>query len=122
MAVIRGPELLVHRLVAVSRSRRWWLLKGDANPFCDTPVTSAGAILGRIEKIERDGVFVGVPPPPPEVRGARLLTGGTVTVLQLCPPAGVLMLRVVTTARRLLLRTYARLRRAEGPSPPATPS
>ena len=122
VAVFRGPEVLVHRLVAVSPSRRWWLLKGDANPFCDIPVTSVGAILGRIEKIERDGEFVGVPPPP-QALGARLLTAGTATLFRLNPLAGVLMLRAVTAARRLLLRTYARLRgRAEGPSSRATPS
>lgn len=122
VAVLRGQELLVHRLVAVSPSRRWWLFKGDANRFCDIPVTSAGAILGRIEKIERDGAFVAVPPQP-RARGARLLTAGTATLVRLSPPAGVLLLRAVTTARRLLHRTYARLRgRAEGSSPPATPS
>jgi hypothetical protein len=121
VAVLRGPELIVHRLVAVSRSRRWWLFKGDANRFCDIPITSVGAILGRIEEVERDGVFVGIPPPR-EAPGARLLTGATATLLLLSPPAGILMLRAVTNARRLLLRTYGRLRRREGSSPPATPS
>lgn len=122
VAVLHGSELLVHRLVAVSPSRRWWLLKGDANRLCDLPVTSAGAILGRIERIERDGAFVGVPSAP-EARRARLLTAGTAALLRLSPPAGFLMLRAVTAARRLLLRTYSRLHGgAEGPSSPATPS
>ncbi len=122
VAVVRGPEILVHRLVAVSASQDWWLFKGDGNRFCDLPVTSAGAILGRIEKIERDGAFVGLPPPP-EARGTGLLTAGTATLLRLSPRIGVLTLRILTTARRLLLRAHARLRgHATGPSPPAIPS
>jgi hypothetical protein len=122
VAVVRGPELLVHRLVAASTSGQWFLLKGDANRFCDPPVTSPGAILGRIEGIERDGAFV-EPPPPPLARQARLLTAGSAFLLRVHAPTGVRALGALTTARRLLLRTYARLRaRPEGPSPPATPS
>jgi hypothetical protein len=122
VAVLRGTEVLVHRLVAVSASRRWWLFKGDANRFCDIPVTSVGAILGRIGEVERDGAFVGIPPPR-EARGVRLLTAATAALLKLSPPAGILMLRAVTNARRMLLRTFVRLSvRPEGPLPPATPS
>ena len=122
VAVLRGPDLLVHRLVAISPSRRWWLFKGDANRFCDLPVTSPGAILGRIERIERNGAFV-EPPPPPRARRARLLTSGSAFLLRIHVPTGVRALHALTTARRFVLRTYARLRGPrEVPSSPATPS
>jgi hypothetical protein len=55
-------QVAVHRLIR--RGRGWMLTRGDAHVIPDAPLFDAGAIIGRVERIDSSGASDGVPPPP----------------------------------------------------------
>ena len=102
VAVAQGRDVIVHRLVAMSVDR-WWLLRGDANNFCDVPVTDREAIVGRIESVERDGRLRVLDTPPPPRPFARAMTSIVRQLLRVNISLGVAAARLLIRIRRLLI-------------------
>jgi len=107
VAVASGRDVLVHRLVAMSHDR-WWLLRGDANNFCDVPITDRESIIGRIESVERNGRLLGLDAPPRPRLFARVTTAIVHQLLGVNVTLGVAAARLLIEMRRLLIGVLSR--------------
>jgi hypothetical protein len=114
-AVVSGSDLIVHRVVALSTNPRWLLLRGDANFLCDRPIMRDDAIVGVIESLERDGVFV-PPAAAPASTLACFATATTVFFMRMSPLVASRLIQFSVTVRRMLLRSYAALRSRPNPN------
>lgn len=70
VAYIDGDRVIVHRVVAVWRSR--FVTRGDANLLPDTILLDRNGIIGKLVSVERGGEWL-LPPARPAAAAASLL-------------------------------------------------
>ena len=126
IAFVRGDQLVVHRVVGISRRWGWVLTRGDAVAVPDLPIVDRDLVVGRITKIRDGEHFVDVRTAPDSfVR--RMTLAVCLAALAISPRSGALVIGALAFLRRPLVLAprlmAARLRRGAGAArPPDDPS
>jgi hypothetical protein len=88
VAYLRGDTLVLHRLEAVDRRGRWWLLRGDANLVPDHLVTDQGRLVARVVSVRAGEGEPHAPGPAPGGLARSLVLGLARLALALSPVLG----------------------------------
>lgn len=100
VAYVYGDQLVVHRVVGFSASRGWLLTRGDAHAIPDLPLADAGALVGRVVKVLREGAWQD-PPGPPRSWQRSVALALCLAALRLHPALARLLIRCLRFLRRL---------------------
>lgn len=100
VAYVYGDRMVVHRVVGLSVARGWFLTRGDAHAIPDLPVADAGAFVGRVTKVQRDGAWQD-PADPPRSWGRRAALALCLAAMRLDPALARPLIRALRFARRL---------------------
>lgn len=100
VAFVHADQVVVHRVVALSAGRRWWLLtRGDAHVIPDLPLREPEALVGTVARIRRGSELV-EPPPPPRSRARGLALAVCLAGLRIHPALGAPLVRLLRFLRR----------------------
>lgn len=108
VAVARGEEVIVHRLVA--SSPHWLLFRGDANMLPDAPLFDSIAVIGLVESVRQSGGEFSPPAQHRPSAAARAATALIVATLSINTRLGHRLAQLSIASRRLLIALCAALR------------
>ena len=80
VAYCRGDQLIVHRVVVLSRDGRWLIARGDALLTPDPALVPVESLVGTIVAVKREGAFA-EPGPSPRSRPIALILDGVCRAL-----------------------------------------